>query len=284
MFTCRAADNEGNVGTSAGRAGADAGPRADSSQWGFAASLAFGFIVFVEVRKAAAIVLSVGSLAEQPLPEVVDRALAEVRDAANKRERIHHLVELQNRPSSEVLQTALQLTSSADDDERELGIRVLGELGPLDANGRRPFSDDVVPHLRALLRTEHDPRFMALILSALGYNHAREALPDFLDHVEHVDDGVREIVAFHLPGVLDPATLVPDKVVSALETLCHDRDSDTRFYALHALVAEELVVEEQRVADLARDLVTDPDDQIRNLAQGYLDRGPSSTRQQRQRR
>ena len=61
------------------------------------------------------------------------------------------LLELHRRGTEEVLDLALRSTASDDPDERALGVSIVRELGPADENGRRQFSDHVVPNLLVLL-------------------------------------------------------------------------------------------------------------------------------------
>ncbi|GEA86741.1 HEAT repeat domain-containing protein [Cellulomonas cellasea] len=207
-------------------------------------------------------------LSDLPLATLVEAALEEERHSTGDAPPTY-LLELHRRPTEDVLDLALRSTTSADPDERDLGIRILRELGPADETGRRPFSDRVVPHLLVLLDATSDPVTERNLLAALSFNGAHEALGEFLRRVDHPDDGVRETVAFQLPGLTDPDR-PSAKVLDALEHLAHDTDADVRFYALYALVAEDgFAVDTARALRAARHLVDDPDDVVRDLARAH---------------
>ncbi|AEE44590.1 HEAT repeat domain-containing protein [Cellulomonas fimi] len=208
------------------------------------------------------------SLSDLSLGAVVAAALAEVRHDTGDSP-VPHVVELQRRATAEVLDLALRWTASDDPDAWELGVSVLRELGPADPVGRRPFSDRVVPHLLGLLDGSDDPARERSLLQALAYNGAREAVGRFLDRVDHPDDGVRTTVAFQLPYLTDPDDPATE-VLDALEHLTADPDADVRHYALYALVQEGgFVVDPPRALLVARRLVDDPDDQVRDLAAAH---------------
>lgn len=194
--------------------------------------------------------------------DLVAAALAEVRDDDGP---ARYLVELQNRPTEEVLELALRLSRSEEPDEWALGVEVLRELGECGSGGRRPFSDRVVPHLLELLRAETVPRRERALLQALAFNGALEARREFTARAVHADPGVRETVAFQLPYVVGRAAGEPD-VADAVDLLCHDAEADVRYYALFAVTEEGLRIDPARRARILADLADDPDDQVRDLA------------------
>jgi hypothetical protein len=112
------------------------------------------------------------------------------------------LIALHRRPSREVFDRAATLVRDSDATGRELGVRILRELGDEQPGGRRPFSEETVPLLRARLREETDFAVLRWIVSALGYHGAHEALPEVLALAGHEDDRVRFRVAAALsePG------------------------------------------------------------------------------------
>lgn len=199
--------------------------------------------------------LSVEALANAARQEVLGDAYAPMP----------HLVTLHERGDEEVLCAGLDRLDSDDRDERALGVWILRELGPIGADGRRPFGDQVVPRLLALLAQEAEPRMERLLLQALAFNGAREALPAFLARVAHPDDGVRETVAFQLPYVVGPAG-AGEEVADAVLALAADADPDIRYYALHAVVEEGLDIGIERHEQLLSPLRDDPDEQVRYLA------------------
>ncbi|GIM97599.1 hypothetical protein Ato02nite_093920 [Paractinoplanes toevensis] len=61
---------------------------------------------------------------------------------------------LHRRPSREVFDRAVALVSDSDVTLRELGMRILRELGDEQPGGRRPFREQTVALMRARLRDE----------------------------------------------------------------------------------------------------------------------------------
>jgi HEAT repeat protein len=191
-------------------------------------------------------------------------------------DRCPHLVALHERPTREVFDTAVRLLSGELPGTRELGARVLRELGRQGELGRRPFSAEAVPVLVDRLDQERDPDVLRWLISALGYNAAREALRDVLRFVGHPDWRVRFRIASALPALVDPAQVEPE-AVNALQRLCRDEEADTRWYALYALLKEVTGADPERVAETVAHLVNDPDEQIRELAREGRTRSGAET-------
>ena len=179
-----------------------------------------------------------------------------------------YLVALHTRPTREVFDTAAHLLSDDDATARELGARVLRELGPSDDTGRRPFTAEAVPLLVHLLDHESEPRVLGWAISALGYNSAREALSEVLTFAAHSHCGVRFHVAAALPALVDPDQVEP-AASEALQRLCRDQDADTRFYALYALVEELPGVDQAQVNQALAHRLDDPDETIRSYARHH---------------
>ncbi|WP_346538950.1 HEAT repeat domain-containing protein [Micromonospora sp. DPT] len=185
---------------------------------------------------------------------------------------VPHLVALHGRPTREVWDAAVRLVTRADPTERELGVRILRELGEPDDAGRRPFRGGTVPLLVERLGHEVDPGVVGWVISALGYHRAREALRDVLRFVDHPSGPVRFHVAAALPALVDEGRAEPEAVL-ALQLLCRDDDADTRYYALVALVEEVSGVEPELITRTLTGLLDDPDEQIRELAVTHLGGG-----------
>lgn len=183
-----------------------------------------------------------------------------------------HLVALHKRPTREVFDAAVRLVASDNPAERELGVRILRELGDYDDAGRRPFSDQAIPLLIERLDHEDDPRVLAWTISALGYNAAREALGDVLRFVDHPHWRVRFHVAAALPSLVE-AELIEPEAAEALRLLCRDEDADTRYYALVALIEEVSGVDAELITQTLTGLRDDPDEQIRELVLTHLSNG-----------
>jgi len=178
---------------------------------------------------------------------------------------VPHLVALQDRATQEVFDAAARVLASEDSRARELGARVLRELGPGDEAGRRPFSSEAVPLLTGRLSEEHGPRVLGWIISALGYNAARESLDEVLPFAEHPHWRVRFHVAAALPALVDPDQIQP-RAADALMALCRDDYAETRYYALYALLEEVAGVDQDELAHAITALREDPDEQIRAMA------------------
>lgn len=176
-----------------------------------------------------------------------------------------HLVALHLRATREVFDAAVGLLSDGDAAARELGVLILRELGPQDEEGRRPFSAEAVPVLLDRLATERDPRVLGWVISALGYNGAREALGEVVGLATHPHWRVRFHVAAALPALVDPDQIQPD-AAEALLGLCRDDEAETRYYALYALLDEVTGVDPEQRDRVLASFANDPDEQLRTMA------------------
>jgi hypothetical protein len=175
---------------------------------------------------------------------------------------------LHRRPSREVFDRAGALVCDSDATQRELGVRILRELGDQQPGGRRPFSEQTVALMRVRLGEETDPAVARWIVSALGYHHGQVALPEVVALAGHPDDRVRFHVAAALPSLVDLDCVEPD-AADALIRLCHDDDADTRYYALYAATREIGGLDVQTVTRLTEQLADDPDEQVRAMAAAH---------------
>ncbi|MFE2328655.1 HEAT repeat domain-containing protein [Streptomyces sp. NPDC059385] len=156
------------------------------------------------------------------------------------------LVALHDRPTREVFDRAARLLACEDPVERELGARVLRELGPYDDEGRRPFTTETIAVVTAEMGDEPDPWVLGWMISALGYHHAHETLDLVLDHQAHPAQPVRFAVAAALPALADPDR-TERRVAETLLRLTEDENGDVRWYAAYALFNETYgVTDEQR--------------------------------------
>src|SRR4051794_25001910 len=120
-----------------------------------------------------------------PTAVLLRLALRELEDDTD--EPAMSLVALHQRPVRAVFDAAAALMRDGHADERELGVRILRELGPEQPDVRRPFSAETIPLLQARLRDEPDPGVLRWIVSALGYHRAVEALPHVSALARHPD-------------------------------------------------------------------------------------------------
>jgi HEAT repeat protein len=197
-------------------------------------------------------------------------ALIEVRDE-DENSRLAHLVSLHERPNREVFDTAITLTASPDPIRRQLGVRVLRELGLDRLPQSGAFREETIARLLGMLHHEADPSVLPWVISALGYRHAHQALPEVLRHLRHPDAAVRFHIAAALPALVSTLHVEPD-AIRALQALCRDTDATTRYYALHALIAEDLPIPPQAASQTATTMLTDPDELTRTLANDYIHR------------
>ncbi|GGM69639.1 hypothetical protein GCM10007977_084190 [Dactylosporangium sucinum] len=167
-----------------------------------------------------------------------------------------------------MFEAAVRLLSSDDAVERELGVRILRELGRQDEAGHRPFTAEAAPLLVDRLSREDDPGVLQWVISALGFNGVKEALGGVLRFTGHADWRVRFHVAAALPGLVNPERIEPD-AVDALQRLCLDEEPEIRYYALYALVEEVAGTDPERIAHSVTYLLDDPDEQICALARAH---------------
>lgn len=196
------------------------------------------------------------------------------------------LVALHRRPTREVFDRAARLLAREEPLERELGARILRELGPHDAEGHRPFTAETIDVVLAEMGDEPDPGILGWLISVLGYHFARRALDVVLDHQAHAAQPVRFAVAAALPGLAD-FDRTEARVLDALLRLARDDDGDVRWYALYALFNETAGVADaqkrlwaarltgqadaqrrEELAHIATTLDVDADDAVRDLLAG----------------
>lgn len=201
-----------------------------------------------------------------------DQLLAAGRsEVAGRQEFCPSLAALHDRPTRHVFEAALALTSSLEPIDREFGVRLLRELGPMprkDLDEQRTFYVEAAPHLVSMLSTEQDARVLGWVVSAIGYQYAPELLPMVLGLKGHEDPAVRYNVVSAVAGLLEPPT--PDqRAVEVLIELTTDEDADVRYLALSTLI-EDLQMDPRTLQSAILARVGDPDDQIRVLAQRHL--------------
>jgi HEAT repeat protein len=173
---------------------------------------------------------------------------------------------LHARPTRQVFERAAALVSEHDPVDRELGAHVLRELGS-DSFEPYPFRGKAVAILTARLENEHHPRVICAIVSALGFQHARESLDAVVRLRDHEDASVRLEVATALNGLVDAAS--PDsQSLTALRALADDTEAEVRYSALTTLV-DDIAAPRRVVRRAARRRRRDPDQQVRRVARDY---------------
>ncbi|MFE7392610.1 HEAT repeat domain-containing protein [Streptomyces sp. NPDC057582] len=180
--------------------------------------------------------------------ELFQRALFEVRTEETDDDPVPALVALHGRPTSHVFERAVRLLARESPDERELGARILRELGPEDETGHRPFTTKTIKAIVAEMSDEPDPWVLGWMISALGYHYAQEALDLVLSYQAHTAQPVRFSVAAALPALADEEH-TEARVVEALLTLSEDENDSVRWYALYALFNETVgITDAQKTA------------------------------------
>ncbi|MFJ2739894.1 HEAT repeat domain-containing protein [Streptomyces sp. NPDC087440] len=188
--------------------------------------------------------------ARRTTDELFAGALAEVSEQAGEDAEAPTpcLDALHGRPTREVFDRAAHLLGRDDPDERELGARVLRELGDPDDDGRRPFTEETVAVVLRELEDEPDPWVLSWMISVLGHHRAQQALDLVLAHRAHPEQAMRFAVAAALPDLADPDS-TEQWVLEALLELATDSSDAVRWYALYALFNETVGVRaEQRRA------------------------------------
>jgi HEAT repeat protein len=126
-----------------------------------------------------------------------------------------------------VFEKAVACCSGASRAERLVGADVFARIGPADAHGVRPFTDETLPVLRAML-TDQDEAVVAATIHALAH-HRRAIVGDLHELAHHGSRDIREAVAHALTGQ-DEAD-----VIALLIEFTTDADDDVRDWATFAI-------------------------------------------------
>nr|WSX53692.1 hypothetical protein OG409_35100 [Streptomyces sp. NBC_00974] len=177
--------------------------------------------------------------------ELFAGALGELGALGGDDDAVPFLLALHRRPTREVFDRAARLLACEEPLERELGARVLRELGPYDGEGLRPFAAETIDVVLAEMGDEPDPWVLGCMISVLGYHHARRALDLVLGYGGHAAQPVRFAVAAALPGLADPGR-TEARVLDGLLRLAEDDHEAVRWYALYALFHETAGVADGR--------------------------------------
>ena len=148
----------------------------------------------------------------------------------------------------EVLNRALEMTSSRDPRERARGADILGQLGIPD----RTFPDECLNALVKLIDENSDANVLESAVFALGHLRDASGIEALLRLVNNTDGDVRHGVAFALGLSADP------RAVAALIRLTGDSDAHVRDWATFGLGAGEVNTPEVREA--LHERLSDPDE------------------------
>jgi hypothetical protein len=126
-------------------------------------------------------------------------------------------------------QLGKKLTECADAPDREIGARILGQLG----GEKQSFLEESMPFLLSLL-LDPEPDVVAQAVWALGHLRDDRAVDPMIALAGHPSAGVRYAVASSLPGASLDSPLEP-RAAAALVPLCADGDFNTRNWAMFGL-------------------------------------------------
>ncbi len=211
-------------------------------------------------------------------------AIDELEDGEDDDTVPQYLVALHGRPTRYVFDQACTLARSADPVRQTVGVRILRELGPPAQTGEkaRPFSDEAIPVLEAVVADPASTDALVGALSALGYNWARSSLDLVLRYAWHDDPDVRRQVSGTLSSVIDTDE-TPDAVISAYERLILDADPNVRWDALWEIVENLEIPERLRAETFEAALVppsSEPEDQwLQEQIEALARRGIEARRQ-----
>lgn len=148
-----------------------------------------------------------------------------------------------------------ELTASPESFDRQIGARILGQLGW----GRKCFHEECMDILLNLL-THEDAETIAAAVWALGHRGDDRAVEPMIALAGHPCDNVRYAVASSLPSASFDSPKAP-LAAASLIPLCTDPDFDTRNWAVFGLAQMRDEDTPEIRAALATAL-TDPDYEI----------------------
>lgn len=161
------------------------------------------------------------------------------------------------RGTREVFEAARQLCESVEPKERRVGADILGQLGPDPPN--RPFLEESVPLMLAMLEREEDPDVLGALAVALGHLHDPRAIEPLSRLKGHPDENVRYGVVHGL--LAHEGNLAVDTLIE----LSRDEDFDVRNWATFGLGSQiDADTEEIRAALLER--LSEEDGEVRGEA------------------
>jgi hypothetical protein len=208
--------------------------------------------------------------------ELLDRALAEqvAATAEDRDEDLRYLVALHERTERGTFDRAMQLASSASRDERELGTRILKELGPW---ADRTFKAETVPFLGSRLAAEDDPEVLAQVIMALAWQGDPSTREDILRFVADERVAVRFAAIHNLDHYIGASGEPPEAVLAALLGATRDDNRDNRYSSVYDLANFTGCVD-IRIREALHERLGDPDDAVREFAAAGLARSDQGWR------
>jgi HEAT repeat protein len=190
------------------------------------------------------------------------------------------VVALHERGTPEVLAAAQSLCRAADPIERRVGCLILAEFGhdgirPIGQQDR-PYRDEILGTLHALLEGHEDPSVVWAAASAVSWWSDPRSVEWLLALTGHQDASVRYAVADALTRTIPDWTRPDDRVLAALLEFTRDESVHVRYSAVFDLAS--VIMEERALHDVAEvrealeRALDDPDDGVRESAREGLER------------
>ncbi|HEX4460421.1 MAG TPA: HEAT repeat domain-containing protein [Polyangia bacterium] len=204
----------------------------------------------------------------EALQALIDRALAAQEAAGDDGEAEDRtaLDELHESATEDVFTAAAALVDAADWPRRQLGLRVLKELGD-----EHPFAERTLDLLLPRLSRAVDEERRQLI-SAIGWQAHPRSLEALLPLAGDRDVLVRYLVAQHLPACArrddDGAD---ERAVAALLRLMKDADADVRWYATAAFATDYPLLDTSAIRAALKARLADVDPGVADCARNALE-------------
>jgi HEAT repeat protein len=141
--------------------------------------------------------------------------------------------------------------------ERQVGADVLAQIGPADVHGIRPFAQESVSVLRALL-ADSDDAVLASAIHALAH-HRHADVRDFRGLARHESQAVRYAVVHALTGHNQP------EAITLLIELTTDVEATVRDWATFA-IGTQCDVDSPEIRTALTGRLMDADDDVRGEA------------------
>jgi len=183
--------------------------------------------------------------------------------AADEDDLWHSIDVLRYRGTREVLDAGQNLCRSVCPQERELGARILANLGVPE----RAFLRECLNTLLGMLRADDDPRSLSATLSALAHTEDDRIVPAAVRFKSHADADVRY-------GVVQAVTGSDDScAIAALIELTRDADAEVRDWATFG-IGQQSSLDTPEIRAALWDRVADEDNDTRDEALiGLAERG-----------
>jgi HEAT repeat protein len=164
---------------------------------------------------------------------------------------------LHKRAEREVFEQAVACCAGVTPAERQVGADVLAQIGTADTRGIRPFTEESVPVLRALL-ADTDDDVIASAIDALAH-HRHENVSDFSPLARHESQAVRYAIAHALSGHHQA------DAIAILIELTTDVDDSIRDWATFA-IGTQCDVDGPGIREALGRRLVDADEEVRGEA------------------